>query len=149
MSVNRIVHFSDASMLGIHALMYLAQHRGERVQTKEIANYLGISENHLAKVMQSLVRNQMVYSIKGPSGGFLLAKEPENISLKDIIEIVDGPLQANFCPFSKACNAEHCIFGSEITGVSHRLVHLLEERTLQHMITETPLPEHTMKKAGK
>ncbi|MEJ5189641.1 Rrf2 family transcriptional regulator [Treponema sp. J25] len=149
MSVNRIVHFSDASMLGIHALMYLAQYRGERVQTKEIASYLGISENHLAKVMQNLVRNQLVRSVKGPAGGFSLAKDPQNVTLKEIIEVIDGPLQADFCPFSRACNAQHCIFGSEITGASQRLVRLLAERTLQHMIAETPLPEDTMRSAGK
>lgn len=149
MSSNRIVHFSDASMLGIHALMYLAQYRGERVQTKEIASYLGISENHLAKVLQNLVRNQLVHSVKGPGGGFSLAKDPQNITLKEIIEVIDGPLQADFCPFSRACKAEHCIFGAEITGASHRLVRLLEERTLRHMIVETPLPEDAMRGMGK
>lgn len=133
MNGNKIVHISDASMLAVHALLYLAQHTDARVQTKEIAAALKTSENHLAKVMQTLVKNGYISSVKGPSGGFVLASEPSNVTIRAVIETIDGPLHADFCPFSVSCNPENCIFGKDFQNHSQQMLDILERRTLQDM----------------
>jgi len=128
---NSIVHFSDAALIAVHALASLAG-AGERLlQTQELASAIGASEHHLAKVMQRLVRGRLVRSVKGPSGGFALAKTAESISFKEAIEAVDGQLEENFCPFSTAhCRPEVCIFGREIADHSGQLIRHLEQRTI-------------------
>lgn len=107
MKKNSILYFSDASMLAIHAITLLAKSYQKKdkspVTTREIASILGASENHLAKIMQILNKNNYVSSIKGPSGGFFLTKNPEKISVKEIIELIEGPIESNFCPFFKNC----------------------------------------------
>jgi len=133
MNGNKIVHISDASMLAIHALLYLAQHRDKRVQTKEIAEKLGTSENHLAKVMQTLVKKGYITSVKGPAGGFTLAAKPETLSIRAIIETIDGTLYAEYCPFSMSCNPDNCILGKEFQNLSRKMVQLLENRTIKDM----------------
>ncbi len=133
MNGNKIVHISDASMLAIHALLYLAQHTEKRVQTKEIAEKLGTSENHLAKVMQILVKKGYITSVKGPAGGFSLAIKPETLSIRAIIETIDGTLHSDFCPFSISCNPNNCILGKEFQTLSKKMVQFLEKRTLKDM----------------
>lgn len=133
MNGNKIVHISDASMLALHALLFLVQHPERRVQTNEIAERLGTSEHHLAKVMQILVKKGYIASVKGPAGGYTLSIKPETLSIKAIFEAIDGTLHAEFCPFSISCNPNNCILGKDFQNLSKKMVQLLEKRTLKDM----------------
>lgn len=133
MRKNSILYFSDASMLAVHALTILAKKKESYMTTKEMADLLGASENHLAKVMQMLSKNKIVSSIKGPAGGFTLKADPEQISVKNVIEIIDGPLDSNFCPFFKNCRAENCILGPQIAEYSNKIIEILKNRTISEV----------------
>ena len=131
MPVNGIVHLSDAALIAVHAMAGLAAAPDRRVQGKELAAIIDASENHLAKVMQRLVRAGLVKSVKGPTGGFMLALDPERISFRATIEAVDGPLSGDFCPFrTDRCDPDHCIFGKEISRHATELVSYLDKRTI-------------------
>lgn len=137
MPLNGIVHLSDAALIAVHALAGLAAAPGRRVQSKELAAIIDASENHLSKVMQRLVKGLYVKSVKGPSGGFELAKPAEAISFRDAIEAVDGPLTGDFCPFrTDRCNPVNCIFGHEISRHSAELVAYLSQRTIADIARE-------------
>ncbi len=128
---NSIIHFSDASLIAVHALASLATAPNRLVQTHELACAIGASEHHVAKVMQRLVRSRLVRSVKGPSGGFALAKLPAEISFKDAIEAIDGEFAESFCPFkSDTCSPENCIFGKELAQYAHDLLEHLKHRTI-------------------
>ncbi len=75
--MGNIVKISDAVALGIHAATLLAVVPGKSYTTRAMADGLGVSEAHLAKVMQRLSRAGIVVSRRGPKGGFVLAKAPE------------------------------------------------------------------------
>ena len=60
------------------------------VQAQEIANAEGIPRPALAKVLQQLARNRLVLSFKGPGGGFRMGRPPAEISLYEILAVVDG-----------------------------------------------------------
>lgn len=129
---NSVIHFSDAALIAVHALATLARNKHNLVQTQALAEELGSSPHHVAKVMQRLVHSRLVSSVKGPSGGFTLAIEPSHISFKTAIEAVDGPLEANFCPFrSEVCSPDSCIFGKELADHAKALVKHLSERTIE------------------
>lgn len=131
MPVNTIIHLSDASLIAVHALAGLAAAPGQLVQSKNLADAIGASGNHLAKVMQRLVRSGLIRSVKGPSGGFVLNQDPDAISFKTVIEAVDGPLGGNFCPFStEHCHPDNCIFGKDLSQFSNQLVEYLAARTI-------------------
>jgi len=115
----------------VHALAGLAAEPKRLVQGKDLAASIGASENHLAKVMQRLVRTGLARSVKGPNGGFALAKAAESISFKEAIEAVDGPLSGDFCPFrADHCSPGNCIFGKELSRHANQLVEHLASRTI-------------------
>lgn len=137
MPVNGIIHLSDASLIAVHALAALASDPERRILGKDLASAMGASENHLAKVMQRLVRAELVLSVKGPHGGFRLARDPGAISFRQAIEAVDGPLTGDFCPFSPDhCDPSACIFGREVSKQAESLVEYLRRRTIADVVRE-------------
>jgi len=126
---------SDATILGIHAMAYLADHRSDgEPQTHsvhEIASYLNVSEAHLAKVLQRLAHVGHLRSTRGPKGGFTLAKEPNRITLLDVYEALEGPFKINRCLFSEPiCSRADCIMGGLVEKVGTEIRTYLEQTTL-------------------
>src|SRR5438067_1459781 len=77
----------------LHALVFMATEKKERpVASHEIAKARSIPERFLLKVLKPLVTARVLSSLKGPNGGYKLAKSPRDISLLDIVEAVDGPI---------------------------------------------------------
>ena len=85
------MHFSMGTEYAIHGLLYLAlKDPGEVVYVRDIANAQNVSETYLAKVFQQLARSGLVTSYRGAKGGFALARPPEQITLRRIIEATEG-----------------------------------------------------------
>ncbi len=80
----------------LRTLMYLALHPG-RASVAQVARFYRISEHHLAKVVQSLVRLKLVRSMRGAGGGIQLAASPEEIRLGWVIEQLEGTLDLLEC----------------------------------------------------
>lgn len=77
---------SRKSLLAIEAVVDIAHHgRAAPVPSRDFAERLGISRRHLEPVLQGLVRNGILKSIRGPRGGYLLARERRRITLGDIV----------------------------------------------------------------
>lgn len=126
-----ILRFSDAAMIGIHAMRLLAREKGRLIPAKDLGKAIGASLAHLAKVMQRLVRAGHVSSLKGPSGGFILAPGSEDLSFLAVIEAIDGTISGGFCPFAQAkCARKDCIFGPDIVEGAEAMVAALARRTI-------------------
>ncbi|MBC8394315.1 MAG: Rrf2 family transcriptional regulator [Deltaproteobacteria bacterium] len=91
------------------AVGYIAQNYKEgAVLAARVSKEYGIPLEYLLKILQQLVRANVLRSKRGPRGGFFLARPSENITLLEVIEAVDGPLmshlhlaeQTNNAPFS-------------------------------------------------
>jgi Rrf2 family protein len=92
-----------ASSYAIHALAFMGTQKSTKpVASHHIAQARGIPERFLLKVLKPLVAARVLHSIKGPNGGYRLAKSPSDISLLEVLEAVDGPIrgQASFTEFS-------------------------------------------------
>lgn len=77
---------SRKSILAIEAVMDIAHHgRGGPVSSRDFAARLSIPRRQLEPVLQALVRRGILKSIRGPKGGYVLARERRKISLGDII----------------------------------------------------------------
>ena len=126
-----VLKISDAATLAIHAMVVLAANQGAHVPVNDIADTIGLSATHLGKVFQRLARVGLVTSRRGPGGGFLLSKRPEEIRLLDIYQGIDGPLIENSCLLSKgACALDFCIFGDLNRRVQHTVKEYLGNTTL-------------------
>jgi len=95
---------SRSTGYGVLAAGYIARHQKDGiVLSQTISKEYDIPLEYLLKIMQQLVRANILRSKRGPRGGFVLAKTTAKITLLEIIEAVDGPLasQLNLDEHSK------------------------------------------------
>ena len=82
---------SQASAYALHALMYMVRHITLLpVSNRIIAKSEKIPPEYLAKIFRKLVKNKIVISSKKGSGGYLFARPPEEISVLDVIQAIEG-----------------------------------------------------------
>lgn len=93
------------------AILFLSiQEKGKVILTRKIANQMEIPEQFLAQVMLALSKSDIVRAIRGANGGFVLNKIPSDISLRDVVEAIEGKLLVKECLISnQICkNCEIC-----------------------------------------
>jgi Rrf2 family protein len=134
-----LLKISEAAVLALHALMYIAMKDGETVTNSEIAGFLHASENHLSKVLQRLAKAGLVKSLRGPKGGFVLGKDSGTIPLREIYELFEGALNTNTCLLETPVCGEECMFGGLLMNIN---------ALLTDFMTRTKLDD-AVKKLGK
>lgn len=82
---------------GIRALLYLALSDSERVKAAEIAENMDVPVGFLHQVLQELQRTRLVTSRPGRSGGYSLVRSPSDITILQIVEALEGPIEAEEC----------------------------------------------------
>jgi len=78
----------------------------EPTRVTQLASALRASEAHLSKVLQRLARAGMVTSVRGPKGGFLMARDAAEVSLLDVYVALDGPVAEETCLLAKPACAQ-------------------------------------------
>lgn len=87
-----------ASSYALHAVVYMATQKSmdRPIASHTIAQVHKLPERFLLKVLKPLVSHQILLSIKGPNGGYRLAKKPNEITMLDVIEAAEGtPLRGS------------------------------------------------------
>lgn len=75
----------------------------ELTSTKEIATRYGVPQQLLAKTLQHMARDGIIEAVQGPAGGYRVATNLEQISMKDFFEKLEGPLGMMDCYFDSDC----------------------------------------------
>ena len=110
---------SEATSLALHTMTFLSAEPEKTTTTNEIARKLSISEAHLAKVLQRLSKAGLVVSNRGPKGGFRLGKDPRNITLREVYEVMEGRMKRKDCLYNeRMCNGNGCMFHGLIGSVT-------------------------------
>jgi Rrf2 family protein len=92
----------------LRAMLYLAHlEPNERAATSQIAEAKQIPPSFLAKIISQLSIAGLIHTSRGARGGVSLARKPENISLLDVVEAIDGPITLNECTQDPST----CVFG--------------------------------------
>lgn len=77
--------------LALEAVVDIAYHGGaEPVQSQDIARRLGLPRRYLEQVLQQLVRAGVLKGVRGPKGGYRLARERRRVSVGEIVRVVQG-----------------------------------------------------------
>ena len=77
--------------LAVEAVVDVAYHGGsEPVQSQDIARRLGLPRRYLEQVLQQLVRASILKGVRGPRGGYRLARERRRISVAEVVRVVQG-----------------------------------------------------------
>ncbi|MEZ5690176.1 MAG: Rrf2 family transcriptional regulator [Rickettsiales bacterium] len=86
--------FNNKLFYAVEAVVTIAYNSGVRaISGKEIACLQGLSARYLEQIMQSLVRAGILRGMRGPNGGYVLAKERRRITVSDIYEAISGDLE--------------------------------------------------------
>lgn len=129
-----MVRLTRAGEYAIRGMVYLSQQQSTDALTliADIARTQKVSSSFLAKVFQSLSRAGLVESQRGAAGGVALGRPAHEISLRDIVEAVEGPVALNECLVSDdPCeNAENCPLAPVWREAQKRLLTVLASATL-------------------
>ncbi len=82
---------------GLIAMKHLAEHGERCASAKDLADTYGIPQEALAKILQRLVRAGLLLSQQGTKGGYVLSRNPRQISALEVIRVIDGPLLLTAC----------------------------------------------------
>lgn len=126
--------FSASCHYGIQAMMCIAKESssGENIELSKIAGEYDIPKHFLSKILQQLVKGKLLSSMKGPSGGYKLTRHPDEITLIEIVEIIDGLDVFYECGIGfKTCDDEDpCPFHDDYKQVRNKVKDLFETKTL-------------------
>jgi Rrf2 family nitric oxide-sensitive transcriptional repressor len=108
----RLTRYTDYAL---RVLIYLGLRDGELATIREIAAQYSVSENHLMKVVHNLAQDGYVETVRGRFGGMRLAKDPEAISVGEVVRRCEEDLnivecfdrERNTCPIAGACALTH------------------------------------------
>lgn len=116
---------------------YLASHRNEGpILSKTISDDMGIPRNFLSKILHRLVQTGLINSIRGTKGGFVLAKNPEEISLRDVVGEFMRLDQYEKCFLGfKECDGS-CGVHDRWKPIVHLITGLLDETSVDEMISK-------------
>jgi Rrf2 family protein len=113
--------FSATADYALRAVLFLARSPSEPQKADVIADGIGAPRNYLSKILNTLARDGIVTSSRGPLGGFLLAVAPSSLTLDRVIGVFDEPNRAPKCLLRDApCNpADACTAHRRWQAITH------------------------------
>jgi len=143
----------------IRALLFLAQNSEGRCKALEIAEAMDIPKGFLHQVLQALQRAHLVVSRRSRQGGYALARSPNQISLLEIVESMEGPLDAGECALKGGpCHWEEvCALHWVWSSAREALAEQLGQATLARIAADDralaegtkPVPRRTHRRGRK
>ncbi len=115
---------SKKTEYGILAVQYICSMETQRAATvREIAEKHKISQTLLAKILQQLAKKNIIRSVQGPRGGYIMNHDAGKVSLADVFEAVEGPLHLTECDMDdRSCNRyEDCTLKSDFAPIQQQL----------------------------
>ncbi len=133
-----ILKISAAAKLAIHALTHMVQAEDRQpVTAASMAVSLGVSVDHLGKVLQLLARAMMLSSRRGPGGGFSLTEATKKRTLLEVVELFDGKPTASPCLLAiRGCKGEGCFLSRLEHDAAAMLVKGLTEMRVMDLVHE-------------
>ena len=152
---------SKASAYSLHALMYMVRHITQLpATTNTIAKAEGISPRYLAKIFQKLVKAGFVKTVRSKGRGYVFVKPPEEISLLELFELIEGESLFDDC-LLKHCECggtpENCCIFAKWLSATRKIKQLLAETSLvaaawnhpEHRFNSLPISLKTINKKLK
>lgn len=130
--------YSTGCEYGIRALMNMARLApdGRFLLLRKVVGGDELPAHFVGKILQTLVREKILLSAKGRGGGFALERSPEKITLRQIVDAVDGPQRIQQCilGFSSCDDTQHCPQHDEWVEVRQHIERMLDHTTLADLV---------------
>jgi len=136
-----VIRISTRGRYALRAMVDLALHAdGEPVLRRDIARRQGISADYVAQLFRRLCAVGLVDGVKGPGGGYVLARAPVAISAGDVVRAVEGPVAVVQCALPSdgpSCNrVDRCVTHLLWKRLSETITEFLDLVTLQDLCDE-------------
>ncbi|MEA2081463.1 MAG: Rrf2 family transcriptional regulator [Elusimicrobiota bacterium] len=107
----------------VRAILELAQKRGEFISSRQISKSQRIPYQFLRRILQELIGHELVLSKGGRSGGFKVARNPDLITVVDVMNIFQGEIQLSDCMFrNKPCvHRSNCVLRKRIVKIDEKV----------------------------
>ena len=129
---------STRGKYGLYAMVFLAEKAQEGPQPLKSISQLGLPENYLEQLLGALRRAGLVDSVRGARGGYALAKDPRCITMRDIIDAMEGPVSFSDClekGHESSCpRCGKCKVRGTWEYLTDEINHLLSSVTLDDML---------------
>ncbi len=133
--------FSKPCQYAILAMTYLARSEPDRlVSIREISQQADIPLPFLGKIVSQLGRHGLVLSRRGPHGGVALKREPGQVTVGDIVDVIDGPLMDGSCAlgFAECNDVTPCPIHDSWKRARLEIERTLHLRTLEDLVEAQP-----------
>lgn len=144
------MRLSTKGRYGVRAMFDLAMHSGQgAIALKSVAERENISEKYLEHLFASLKKAGLINSVRGAQGGYRLARSPKEITIGDIVRVLEGPVSPTECVAdeggSERCDrSSDCVMRAIWCEVKTRIDEVLDSFTLAEICEK----ERTMKQHG-
>lgn len=135
----RLSKMADYGIVVLTAMI----HESQRSRTAgEIAAAIHVPLPTVSKILKMLARDGLIVSLRGPKGGYLLARPADRISLVDIIHAMDGPIGMTECSVTPGlCSQESgCVVRANWQRINQVVLRVLQGVTLNQMIEPIAQP---------
>ena len=103
------MRITTTSRYGVRAMFDVAYHGGgQPTQIKDISRRQKISQRYLEQIFNKLLKAGLLKSRRGPRGGYMLSRDPSEISVGDIINAAQGPIVPVKCLAGPECKRKEC-----------------------------------------
>lgn len=128
---------SNSSKYAVKAVLFLAlySNKDNKIMVKDIAKPINVPQAYIAKLLQELVKENVISSTRGPKGGFYLNRENENKPVINILNIIDGEKRHTSCMLSlEKCNEDKpCPLHSILSPSRNKILKILKEKTIKEL----------------
>lgn len=133
---------STRGRYGLRAMIDMAMSDDELpIATRAIAEREGLSERYLEQLMVPLKRAGLIKSVRGSQGGYVLAKNPEDVTAGDIVRILEGPIAPVECVSEinpEICSrSDYCVTRTLWSKVRDSIAQVLDSYTLADLARES------------
>jgi Rrf2 family protein len=128
---------SDASEYALRAVVWLGQRSGETQKVREIAEGTRAAPGYLIKVLQGLVKADILTAQRGSLGGFTMARDPADLSVLEVINAIDPVERIHTCPLGIETHGTHlCPMHRRIDDAMNEIERSFASVTIAELINE-------------
>ncbi|WP_394973011.1 RrF2 family transcriptional regulator [uncultured Croceitalea sp.] len=131
---------SNSSKYALKAILYLAVNTSEeeKLLAKNLSGLANVPKAYLSKLLQKLVRHNLISSVRGPHGGFYLTEENRNVRLIEVINLIDGIDRLTSCMLSlNKCDEKYpCPLHESVGDMKTKFIENLEKTSIQDLVED-------------
>jgi len=132
---------STKGKYGVRAVYEIAKHSGRGpITIKEIADRQGISFSYLEQILHRLCKAGLIESVRGPAGGYLLARKPSELTIGDIVRTLEGPIALSHClepgESGECYQADDCVARMVWAKVGAKIEEALDSITFDDLLRQ-------------